>query len=247
MLAKTHNRPITQMRPGNDPTARAYAPQRDLAYIFPQVAREAFETLDQSNWQGPYGDLLVEKGITEKQLGEGVKAFVGAFHFYVGDPTIKNLHNALERAGFFDCPPIVQLLVFERIGEAMAVGFFMAVRDVTRLGEEPPQVREMAELAAAARDFVRQLNGTPRYLQHRGGLQKEIEEARYEIKTSRKAVERLKELLQEAERKMRAAEAKARELTTQLAIKDGDIKNLERRRMPEWVYWIVSRVFRCRL
>jgi len=196
-------KPPQQYRPG--PTTkvdnRLYAPQRDLAYLFPAAVREAFNSLDKANWMGYYAELLTQHGITEEMLGEGVKRFVSAFNFFVGDPAVRTFDDALDRTQFFAVPNLVRIMIFERLGEVMSVGFFLAVRDTARFGENPPQTEELAGMVKAIHDFVGRLNGTRGYLQARDKIEQaasRVPMLEFKLETTTKSLANQQKLTAEA-------------------------------------------------
>jgi hypothetical protein len=194
-------KPPYQYRPGptTKPDNRVYAPQRDLAYLFPAAVREAFSSLDKDNWMGYYAPILKAYGITEEMLAEGVRRFVSAFQFFVGDPDVKTFDDALERTDFFQVNSLVRIMIFERIGEVMTVGFFMAVRDVSRFGENPPQMMELADMAKAIHGFVRRLNGDSRQEIFPATAVDELLATQAVLKTTQRSLDNQRKLTQEAE------------------------------------------------
>lgn len=196
-------RVVQQIRPEGQPNALAYSPQRDLAYLFPAAAREAFESLDRQNWMGYYASLLEKHGITEEMLGEGVRRFMEAFNFFVGDPSVQSFDDALERTEFFAVPPLVRIMIFERLGEVVTVGFFIAVRDTTWRGQVSPQAHELGGFVAAAKSFVRRLNGNPSPVHDKTLANEEalraVDTLKFELEQAKTALGRQTELTAEGQ------------------------------------------------
>jgi len=144
------------IRPKNQPDAMPYNPQRDLANIYLPAMREAVVGLDRVNWEEYFSGWAEAVGITDEHLGEGVRLLAEAHRLFVGDPTIKNARDALRRVGFFDLPTPVRILIFERFGEVITGGFFVAIRDVTRMGDVPPQLNDIADFVAVTRSIARE-------------------------------------------------------------------------------------------
>ena len=149
------------IRPQNQPDAMPYSPQRDLANIYLPAMRETAAGLDRVNWEEYFSGWAEACGITDEQLGEGIRLFAEAHRLFVGDATIKNARDALRRVGFFDLPTPVRMLIFERFGEVITGGFFVAIRDVTRAGDVSPQLNELADFVAVARQAARELGHRP--------------------------------------------------------------------------------------
>lgn len=191
-------RHVTQFRPRGSPDALPYSPSRDVAHLFPAMAREAFAILDEDRWMDHFADWLKFKGITGEDLGKGVKAFVEAFHFYVGAPDVHTLHDAFQRTGFLDAPAPVRLMIFNRVGEVMAVGFFEGIRDTTYQGQEPPQIKLFADYVAAARLFLQRLHG-PQAAPETPDLPHQIESLRVELESARSTLARQVQATQAAE------------------------------------------------
>lgn len=147
------------IRPKNDPHAISYSPQRDLAYMYPHAMREAIAGLDQVHWQDYFRGWLVAEGLTEADLGSAVVKLCDAHQLFIGDPTIEQPADALERAGFFAVPHPARIMVFERLGEVMMGGFFVALREVTPLGNVPNNAVDLAMMVAAGRIINERLTG----------------------------------------------------------------------------------------
>lgn len=144
-------RSITNYRPKGDPDAAPYSPQRDLANIYTPMLKEAFMGLDQVNWADYFKDWLKATKVTEEDLGRGVQCFVEAHRLFIRDRTVKDPHTAFEKAGFWDLPAPVRILIFERIGEVVMGGFFVAIRDVSCQGRPSPIHTDFMEMIAAGR------------------------------------------------------------------------------------------------
>lgn len=130
-----------------------YNPERDYAYITPTLMRQAIEKLDanddvdRSRWRA-------EQNITEEEivavsaaLAEAQRDFVNA-----ADP-VSNFDAALNRHGFFNFRYCVRQYLWSAIGEVLCAAWFLAVREVSIVGQESPAQTDMARFAAAVREF----------------------------------------------------------------------------------------------
>jgi hypothetical protein len=152
-------RSIYQYRPKGDPEGMPYAPQRDLAYVYTPMLREVFAGLDRENWSDYFREWLEAEGITEEDLGDGVKCFVEAHRMFIRDRSVSSPEEAFEKSGFIDLPHPARIMLFERIGEVVMGGWFIALRDVTMHGQMSPQAPDIAEFIAAGRMLAHRLSG----------------------------------------------------------------------------------------
>jgi hypothetical protein len=139
-----------------------YNPERDYAHITPTLMRIAIETLDAQEppervrWRL---DNNISQGMVAKiaeSLAMAQSDFVNA-----ADP-VKNFEDALERHGFFQFDYATRQYLFSAIGEVVCAAWFMAVREVTFVGQEPAAAVDMARFTAAVRSFVSNA-GLPTY------------------------------------------------------------------------------------
>ena len=137
------------MRPQGQPDAPGYSPHRDLAYVYPELMRTAFVLLDECNWTPEFCERMQELGITENDLAEGVEAFVKALDSFIRDPGIASPADAFRGAGFAAIKVDVQRVLFEKFGEVLTGGWFVAVRDVTLRGKLSDAATQMSAMLAA--------------------------------------------------------------------------------------------------
>lgn len=150
---------LNQIRPKGEPDAPPYAPQRDLANIYLPMLREVFTSLDQANWPPYFQQMFAQDGVTEEQLGQTVTVMVEAHRLFIRDRTVNSPIEAFVAAGINDLPPAARHALFSRIGEVVAGGFFMALRDVTMQGQLSPVHSSMADMIAAGRELSARLSG----------------------------------------------------------------------------------------
>ncbi len=131
-----------------------YSPQRDFAYLFPALMNEVMHSLRRENWMDYYAGWLTELGVTEDELADAANRLAAATTQFIGNPNIKGPDDAYAAVGLFDVSSPARIMLFERLGESMAAGFFIALRDVTMEGEEPPQATDIAAYVGAARRLI---------------------------------------------------------------------------------------------
>jgi hypothetical protein len=131
-----------------------YNPERDYAYITPTLMRTAIELLDANepkeklNWRVAQNISQAEIVTIAESLANAQSDFVNA-----ADP-VKSFEAALERHGFFNFPYAVRQFLFASIGEVCCAAWFMAVREVSAVGQESPAATDMARFTAAVRNFA---------------------------------------------------------------------------------------------
>lgn len=148
----------TQVRPksGGD----AYSPQRDLAYCYAPAMKEAMRSLDAANWTVEIRALIQALGVTEQAISIAVEALTNAHVAFITDSSVRHADDALRSAGWYNQPVEVRYLIYGRLGEVMLGGFFLAIRDVRVLGEEPPHARVIADYVAEGLRVAEQLGRT---------------------------------------------------------------------------------------
>lgn len=157
-------RKMHQMRPPGQPDAPAYAPGRDLAWIYVPALREAVEGLNKVNWTEEFKGWPEAVGITEGDFAKGVTALCDAHTHFVGNSSVKEPMDALRLAGFLDVPSPVRVLLIYRLGLVILGGFFVSIRDVTRKDVPPPQIEDIAKLVAVGKQITRAIHGPDSYL-----------------------------------------------------------------------------------
>lgn len=148
-----------QMRPqGGDP--RFYAPNRDIAYCFPQMMRKALAALDDEENRPPWiAEYLEYTGTTQDDICAAAKAMAdGIAHFVdVDKPPPETPQASLEESGFFESPPAAQLVISARLGQVFTGLFFTAVRDITPQGMESPVSADMATMVQEAAELTQKI------------------------------------------------------------------------------------------
>ena len=122
------------IRPPGQPDAQGYSPQRDLAYVYPEMMREAFFMLDEVNWTQAFRERMATLGVTEEMLGDAVGKFTAALELFIRESGIKSPADAFHQSAFDTVDQNVRDILFERFGAVLTGGWFVAVRDVTLRG-----------------------------------------------------------------------------------------------------------------
>lgn len=142
-----------QLRPGGGSgDKRMYAPNRDLAWCFPQLAQIAFDAMGEADWETWYGDYLRYAGATEQDIGNAAEKLAAAIGLFL-DESIKSPHEALDKSGFLETNRAAQVASLAKIGQIIVGAFFIAIRDVTLYGEEKPAV--IVDLENAGKELHR--------------------------------------------------------------------------------------------
>ena len=139
-----------------------YNPERDYAYITPTLMRAAIENLDDK--QNPIVSAWREKfNVTDDEVVQISGALAAAQESFVNaaDP-VNSFEQALRRYNFYDFRPEVRCRLFASMGEVFCAAWFMAVREVSVVGDESPVAEDMARFSAAVRQFSVQ-HGRPPY------------------------------------------------------------------------------------
>lgn len=131
-----------------------YNPERDYAYITPTLMRQAIEKLDvndnvnREKWRR-------EQDIKESEIVAIAEALAAAQRDFVNaaDP-VSNFEIALNRHNFFSFRYPVQQYLWAAIGEVFCAAWFLAVREVSVVGQESPAQADMARFVAAVREFA---------------------------------------------------------------------------------------------
>lgn len=140
-----------------DGDGRKYSPNRDIAYVFPQLIKEAIRGLDDETlWQGGIKDYLQFRNITVEDIGKAAETFAQGIVLFT-KYGYSSPGEALGKAGFFDVPEAAQDAIMMRIGQVMAGAFFVAIRDVTPMGGQPPVMRDIESLIHTTGIFAQEL------------------------------------------------------------------------------------------
>jgi hypothetical protein len=140
-----------QFRPkGAAPSDPFYAPDRDLAYIWPHLTKVALDQLARDNWKPWFADYFRYAGVTEADVADAGLAYARFFQHLCGPAGATDPREAFVRAGWFDLKPGAQVAMFMKMGQVVTMAYFTAVRDVTPDNGAPPADLDALVAAAAA-------------------------------------------------------------------------------------------------
>lgn len=137
-----------------------YNPERDYAYITPTLMRQAIERLE-ANDDVNRAKWRAEQNITTEEIVAAATALAGAQRDFVNaaDP-VSSFDIALNRHDFFSFRYVVREYLWAAIGEIFCAAWFVAVREVSVVGQESPAQTDMARFTAAVREFANKNKST---------------------------------------------------------------------------------------
>lgn len=135
-------------------TTPLYNPERDYAYTTPTLMRIAIEKLD-AHEPAEKVSWRTDNNVTQGEIAKIAEALATAQSDFVNaaDP-VSSFDAALERHGFFNFGYHVRQFLFASIGEVFCAAWFLAVREVSTVGDESPAAIDMARFSAVVRKFV---------------------------------------------------------------------------------------------
>ena len=133
-----------------------YNPERDFAYITPTLMTRAVSNMECAfdsseevrTWCSAAGIDKSDMAKVAESLALAQRDFVNA-----ADP-VTSFEQALRRRNFFDFSYALRQYLFAAIGETICAAWFVAVREVSTVGEESPAQNNMARFSAVVNDFV---------------------------------------------------------------------------------------------
>ena len=150
---------IGYRRPGD--SGPLYNPERDYAYITPTLMRAAIERMETTEDAVDKIAWRKTNNITNEEICAVAEALADAQRDFVNAAQPENTFEAvLRRHDFFEQRPVVRQLLFATIGEVFCAAWFLAVREVSIVGQESPAQADMARFSAAVREFVNQKRST---------------------------------------------------------------------------------------
>lgn len=140
-----------------------YNPERDFAYITPTLMARAVSNMECAyadcpetrKWCDDHGVTTADMALIAESLALAQRDFVNA-----ADP-VSSFEQALRRRNFFDFSCSLRRYLFAAIGETICAAWFVAVREVSTVGEESPAQNNMARFAATVNDFVARVGCKP--------------------------------------------------------------------------------------
>lgn len=133
-----------------------YSPERDLAYIGPNLFHGAITSLESEYWEPWLAEFMATAGLTYSDLvAAGVaEKFAHVLVHVIKERTPK---TALDIAGFSALPPAMQLVLYARLGQVALAAIWSAVKDVHKAEDTPPA--SMQDLLNDASDGFEEMLG----------------------------------------------------------------------------------------
>lgn len=137
-----------------------YNPERDFAYITPTLMARAVSNMECAyNTDNEVRSWCDSVNVSKADMAKIAEALALAQRDFVNsaDP-VSSFEQALRRRNFFDFPYQLRQYLFAAIGESLCAAWFVAVREVSTIGEESPAQNNMARFSAVVNDFVARAN-----------------------------------------------------------------------------------------
>jgi hypothetical protein len=140
-----------------------YNPERDYAYITPTLMTRAIENMDIGALSAEALDWYAKNNITDDDVTKIAEALAAAQRDFVNaaDP-VSSFEQALARRNFMEFSYPLRQLLFAAVGEVCCAAWFLAVREVSIIGEESPAQANMARFVSTVREFAAR-HGAPKY------------------------------------------------------------------------------------
>ena len=140
-----------------------YNPERDYAYITPTLMTRAIENMDISSLSAEALDWYGKNNITDDDVNKIAEALAAAQRDFVNaaDP-VSSFEQALARRNFVVFSYPLRQVLFAAIGEVCCAAWFLAVREVSVVGEESPAQANMARFSSTVKEFAVR-HGAPKY------------------------------------------------------------------------------------
>ena len=140
-----------------------YNPERDYAYITPTLMTRAIENMDIGALSAEVLDWYAKNNITDDDVNKIAEALAAAQRDFVNaaDP-VASFEQALSRRNFVEFSYALRQVLFAAIGEVCCAAWFLAVREVSVVGEESPAQANMARFTATVKEFAAR-PGAPTY------------------------------------------------------------------------------------
>lgn len=131
----------------------AYAPARDICYLYPNVVSQAEEMLYQPRFAALQAWLDAE-GVTEQDRATVVETYCLFLNAAHQNPE-ETIEDVMDRVGFSKIHPAAQVAFMFYIGTIMTGTFFKGIRDITPLeGDTTPEVQRLVQTGQRAADYA---------------------------------------------------------------------------------------------
>ena len=140
-----------------------YNPERDYAYITPTLMTSAIENMDVGALSVETLDWYAKHNITNDDVNKIAEALALAQRDFVNatDP-VTSFEQALARRNFVEFSYPLRQVLFAAVGEVCCAAWFLAVREVSVVGEESPAQSNMARFVSTVKEFAAR-HGAPTY------------------------------------------------------------------------------------
>jgi hypothetical protein len=140
-----------------------YNPERDYAYITPTLMARAVENMDIGALSAEALDWYAKNNITDDDVNKITEALALAQRDFVNaaDP-VSSFEQALARRNFVEFSYPLRQVLFAAVGEVCCAAWFLAVREVSVVGEESPAQSNMARFVSTVKEFAAR-HGAPTY------------------------------------------------------------------------------------
>lgn len=129
---------------------RRYNPSRDLAYVWPQIAKGAIMGFEAEVGCPVTQHHIQTYQLTEEELGEAAYRLAQFFKFAQSDE-VNSVEEAMQKAGFTELSLAAQAAILVRLGMAVTGAAFYAIRDVVIPEDAPMTDKMMAKAGDAGR------------------------------------------------------------------------------------------------
>jgi hypothetical protein len=137
-----------------------YNPERDFAYITPTLMARAVGNMECAyDNSAEVKEWCERNGVTKADMAKVAEALAMMQRDFINaaDP-VASFEHAMSRRNFLDFPLPLRQYLFAAIGETMCAAWFLAVREVSIVGEDSPAQLNMARFAATVNDFAARSN-----------------------------------------------------------------------------------------
>ena len=155
----TNVRHIYQFKPKQNPDGLVYVPQRDIAKIYNPMLREVFASLDEKNWSPDFKTLFKKNNVTQDDLAQATSVFLEAHRLFIRDRSVNSAVEAFVAAGVDRVNKMAIFALFSALGQVIAGGFFIALRDITTQGQLSSGHVEFVEMLGAGEAVFERLSG----------------------------------------------------------------------------------------
>lgn len=140
-----------------------YNPERDYAYITPTLMTRAIENMDVGALSAETLDWYAKHNITNDDVNKIAEALALAQRDFVNatDP-VTSFEQALSRRNFVEFSYPLRQVLFAAVGEVCCAAWFLAVREVSVVGEESPAQSNMSRFVSTVKEFAAR-HGAPAY------------------------------------------------------------------------------------